>query len=125
MDSKGKCIVAGVIERAASGQVQKWRYTTECKLPNTETRESIAALKGQFDGSRIPDRRTLDGIDGGCPYQHFSTPYSRKQKGKIEYNADSTRELKGHPLPWAQQDSWCLSTLRITASCCPSLSSSS
>ena len=114
VDSKGRCIVAGVIERAASGQVQKWRCTAECKLPNPETRESIAALKGQFDRSRILDlRRALDGINGGCPYQHFSTPYSRKQKGKREYNADCTRELEGHPLPCTQKDSGCLSTLRI------------
>ena len=120
VDSKGRCIVAGVIERATSGQVQKWRCTAECKLPNTEARESIAALKVQFDGSRIPDlRQALDGIDGGCPYQHFSTPYSRKQKGKREYNADCTRELKGHPLPCAQEDSGCLSTLRILRAAAP------
>ena len=120
VDSKGRCIVAGVIERAASGQVQKWRCTAECKLPNTEARESIAALKVQFDGSRIPDlRQALDGIDGGCPYQHFSTPYTRKQKGKREYNADCTRELKGQPLPCAQEDSGYLSTLRILRAAAP------
>ena len=120
VDSKGICIVAGVIERAASGEVQKWRCTAECKLLDTEARESIVALKSQFDESRIPDlRRALYGIDSGCPYQHFSTPYTRKQKGKREYSADCTRELKGHPLPCAQEDSGCHSTLRMLRPAAP------
>ena len=120
VDSKGRCIIAGVIERAASGQVKKWRCTAECKLPGTEAREGIAALQGQFDESRIPDlSRALDGIDGGCPYQHFSTPYTRNQKGKREYDANSTRELKGHPLPCAQEDSGCRSTLRMLQAAAP------
>ena len=120
VDSKGRCIVAGVIERAASGEVQKWRCTAECKLPNTEAQESIVALKGRFDESRIPDLRwALDRIDSGCSYQHFSTPYTRNQKGKREYDANSTRDFKGHPLPCAQEDSGCPSTLRMLRAAAP------
>ena len=49
----------------------------------------------------------------------LSTPYSRKQKGKSEYNADCTRGLKGHPLPCAQEDSGCLNTLRMLRAAAP------
>ena len=119
VNSKGICIVAGVIERAASGEVQKWRCTAECKFLDTEAWESIVALKSQFDESRTPDLRwVLDGIDSGCPYQHFSTPYTRKQKGKREYSADCTR-VKGHPLPCAQEDFGCPSTLRMLRAAAP------
>ena len=106
--------------REASSQARKSKCTSECKLPTSEEQKRIVALKLQFDESSIPAlRRALDEVDTGCPHLHASTPFTRKHKGKREYNSDQCRELKGHPLPCAQVDSECLS--EVVVSCCLTL----
>ena len=100
----------------ATSQARKWKCTSECKLPTSEERKRIVALKLQFDESSIPAlRRALDDVDTGSPHLHGSTPFTRKHKGKREYNSYQCGELKSHPLPCAQVDS------EVVASCCPAL----
>ena len=64
-------------------------------------------------------RWALDKIDSGCPYLHHSTPFTNEVKGRREYDSDRTRELQGHPLPCAQVNCECLSTLRLLRAVAP------
>ena len=116
VNDKGKCVVAEEVGKGseATSQARKWKCTSECKLPTSEEGKRIVALKLQFDESSIPAlRRALDEIDTGCPHLHASTLFTCTHKGKREYNSDQCRELKGYPLPCAQVDSECLSTLKL------------
>ena len=122
VNDKGKCVVAEEVGKKseATSQAKKWKCTSECKLPASEERKRIVALKLQFDESSIPAlRRALDEVDTGCPHFHASTPFTHKHKGKREYNSDQCRELKGYPLPCAQVGSECLSTLRLLRAVAP------
>ena len=47
------------------------------------------------------------------------TPFTNQVKGRREYDSDRTRELQGHPLPCAQVNSDCLSTLRLLRAVAP------
>ena len=79
----------------ATSQARKWKCTSECKLPTSEERKRIVALKSQFDESSIPAlRQALDDVDTGCPHLHASTSFTRKHKGKREYNVISAENSK-------------------------------
>ena len=112
VDDNGKCIVGEVLQ---SGRVTKWMCTAKCKLPDADAREKINALVSDFEEKRIPElRRTLDGIDTGCPYLHHRTPFACKwEEGVRRYSQECTWPLRGHPLPCALEDSECPSLLRM------------
>ena len=87
VNDKGKCVVAE--------EARKWKCHSECKLPTSEERKRIVALKLQFDESSIPAlRQALDEFETGCLHLHASTPFTCKHKGKRKYNSDQCRELK-------------------------------
>ena len=112
VDDNGKCIVGEVLQ---SGRVTKWMCTAKCKLPDADACEKINALVSDFEEKRIPElRRTLDGIDTGCPYLHHRTPFACKwEEGVRRYSQECTWPLRGHPLPCALEDSECPSRLRM------------
>ena len=94
VNDKGKCVVAVAKGSEASSQARQWKCTSECKLPMSEERKRIVALKLQFDESIIPAlRRALDEVDTGCPHLHASTPFTCKHKGKREFNSAETLKV--------------------------------
>jgi len=78
----------------------KWECSCECR-PLTETEiDSIVSLRAAFENSMQEVRSALDTCDDGRPNQHYT-----------KLVADSTVDLRGHPLV-CSNDGGCYSQLR-------------
>ena len=60
IDDNGRCVVGEEVgERSeATRRPTQWKCTSECKLPSTEERKTVAALKSQFNESQHPSTET-------------------------------------------------------------------
>ena len=84
----------------------KWKCTAECKLPTSSEVQCIVAVKALFEKPVHKLREALNGVDECTVHGHYTRTLS--------INTDKPYyELAGHPLPCAQENSYCKSSLRI------------
>ncbi len=96
------------------GRPQKWKCTTECKLPTDDEVRSILKAKDFFKLPMAELRRELENVDNGCENGHYTTACS-VGPGTFPSGEDGPcSPLLGHPLACASGN--CHSLLRM-ASC--------